>query len=132
MCCVLIRVQKLCTYRAGMSSNNIPLQCGNTCLTVLSGKGERQPSLIIPAAVSVLFLFIPLSLTRIEVCNLFPGCVIQCGAALCSPEERKQLPASLIHTGALNSFYAQHPTHRFLRPGDHLCVFASSAAHLVS
>lgn len=64
------------------------------------------------AAESRLVLVLPL--TQTEVCNLFPSCVIQCGAALCSPEEHKQLPAPLIQTGALNSFYALHPTH-FLR-----------------
>lgn len=84
------------------------------------------------------------SLTRIEVCNLFPSCVIQCGAALCSPEEHKQLPAPLIHTGALNSFYAQHPTRilrrriicmylpaaRLISLADLLCIHAA-ASHIV-
>ena len=84
------------------------------------------------------------SLKRIEVCNLFPSCVIQCAAALCSPEEHKQLPAPLIHTGALNSFYAQHPTPvlrreiicmylpaaRLISLADLLCIHAASS-HIV-
>lgn len=99
----------------------------NTCLTVLSGRGKVDFSNY-PCCWE-LVLSVHASHTRIEVCNLFPSCVIQCGAALCSPEEHKQLPAPLIHTGALNSFYAQHPT-RILRRGI-ICMYLP-AAQLIS
>ncbi len=99
----------------------------NTCLTVMSEGGKVDFSNYLCCC--ALVLSVHPSLTRIEVCNLFPGCVIQCGAALCSPEEHKQLPAPLIHTGALNSFYAQHPA-RILRR-EIMCMY-SPAAWLIS
>lgn len=99
----------------------------NTCLTVLSERGKVDLSNY-PCCWE-LVLSVHASLTRIEVCNLFPSCVIQCGAALCSPEEHKQLPAPLIHTGALNSFYAQRPT-PILRRGI-ICMYLP-AARLIS
>lgn len=84
----------------------------HTCLTVLLERGCVEFSNY-PCCCELVLSVHP-SLTCIEVCNLFPSCVIQCGATLCSPEEHKQLPAPLIHTGALNSFYARHLT-RILR-----------------
>lgn len=90
-----------------------------TCVTC-----QREGS---AAAESWLCLVLPLSHT--EVCNLFPSCVIQCAAALCSPEEHKQLPGPLIHTGALNSFYALHPTHVLRR--EIICMYLP-AARLIS
>ena len=84
----------------------------NTCLTVLSERGKGR-LLWLSFSFWELALFslsVHASLTRIEVCNLFPSCVNRRGAALCSPEEHKQLQAPLIPAGALNSFYAQQPT----------------------
>lgn len=56
-------------------------------------------------------LSLQLSLSHPLKCVTFlPTCVIQCGNALCSPGEPKQLTAPLIHAGALNSFCTQHLT----------------------
>ncbi len=124
-------------------SPHIPIQSPyrNTCLTVLSEGGKLDLSNYLCCC--ELVLSVHPSLTSNEVCNLFPSCVIQCGAALFSPEEHKQLPAPLIHTGALNSFYAQHPTQilreiicmslpaaRLILLADLLCFLAASG-HIV-
>lgn len=116
------------------SSCNIPMQSTHkhTCLTVLSERGKLDLSNY-PCHWELVLSVHPF-LTRIEVCNLFPSCVIQCGAALCSPEEHKQLSAPLIHTGTCNFFYAQHPT-RILKWGI-ICMYLPAAqlillAHLL-
>lgn len=107
------------------SSNNIPIQPPHrsTCLTVLSERGKLDFSNY-PCCWELVLSVHP-TLTCIEVCNLLPSCVIQCGAALCSPEEHKQLPAPLIHTGARNTLCAWHPAR--IRKRGIICMYLPAA-----
>lgn len=77
----------------------IPQQ--NTCTWVEeSGRCRRE-----------LVRSVQLSLSHPLECVTFsPAGVIQRGTSLCSPGEHKQLPALLIHAGALAASRAQHPT----------------------